>query len=231
MLTPEQQRWIRDTAQERAQATVGQAGVGGLHQPLLIFVMAVGLVGATVVVAELGEVWAEVTGHFRRPSGNWLPAILFSAALFSMVLWASDVLREVLEFGGWSWASGEAMWASQAVMVGVASGLVGTAVEVGFRLVAGPPGGGQDELAQRFFTYVWLAAVVGAVAALLLALMNGYPGRGAAFRPPRSPRQASLSDRRRSPSHSRRTRGTVSRRDPRAAACHPRRRGVLPATR
>ncbi|MGH3719996.1 MAG: M48 family metallopeptidase [Pseudonocardiaceae bacterium] len=214
-------------------ATVGLPGIAGLDKPLLIFVVALGLAGATVVVAGLGEVWADATGRFRRPSGNWLPATLLSAALFSGVLWAGDVLKEVTDLGGWSLASGAVMWASQAspplmvilalviaaatgwalwaahsggwappwlvaadaparwsrpalrawqaVVVGVVSGLAGSAVEIGFRLVAGPPGGGDDERLQRFYTYVWLAAVVGAVAALLLALMNGRPGRGAAL--------------------------------------------------
>lgn len=60
------------------------------------------------------------------------------------------------------------------------SGLAGTAVIIGFRVLAGPATG-QAEQEQRFYTYLWLAAVVSAVAALLLALVNGGRGRSAAL--------------------------------------------------
>lgn len=210
-------------------------GIGGFDQPLVIFVVALGVTGATVVAAGLGEVWADVSGRFHRPSENWLPATALSAALFSVVLWASDVLKTAFDLGGWPlasgvvfaslaslpvfvlalllaavaasvlWATGANGWApawlvepdiephrpppallppavrlGRAVAVGVASGLAGTAVIIGFRVLAGPPTG-QAEQEQRFYTYLWLAAVVAAVAALLLALMNGRRGGGAAL--------------------------------------------------
>jgi hypothetical protein len=204
--------------------------IGGFDQPLLIFVVAFGATGATVVVAGVGEVWADLSGRFSRPAGNWLPAVVLSAALFSVVFWASAQLRTVLEFGSWSlisagvWAvlatptvgvlatalAVAAGWAlcagnasgrvpawllgpgadlcwsrpaprpGQAVMAGVASGAAGAAVIIGFRLMAGPAAG-PTEQEQRYHTYLWLAAVVGVVTALLLALTNGGRGRGAAL--------------------------------------------------
>jgi hypothetical protein len=63
----------------------------------------------------------------------------------------------------------------------VVSGLVGTAVLIGFSLLTGPLVSGENEQLQRFYTYVWLAAVVGTVAALLIALIYGDRGRGAAL--------------------------------------------------
>jgi Zn-dependent protease with chaperone function len=221
-------------------------GIGGFDRPLVIFVVGLGVAGATVVAAGLGEVWADVSGRFNRSSGNWLPATVLSAALFSVVLWASDVLQTALELGGWPLARGVvwaslaslpvlvlalvlaavvawALWATRAggwapawlvrpgiddlrwsppavspsavspsavsppavrlgrtLAVGVASGLAGAAVLIGFRLLSGLPAV-QAEQEQRYYTYLWLAAVVGAVAALLVALMHGDRGRGAAL--------------------------------------------------
>lgn len=206
------------------------APIGGFAQPLLTLVVACGATGATVVVAGCGDVWADLSGRLPRPIWNWLPAVVLSAALFSLAFWASALLRTTLEFGSWSvrnisvWAAlatpmvcllaiavalviGWALWASnaserapawlvgpggylpwsrpvplvgQAVATGVASGVAGAAVFIGFSLVAGPAAGVTERVQWRY-TFLWLEAVVGVVAALLFALAHGGRGRGGAL--------------------------------------------------
>lgn len=113
--------------------------IGGFDQPLLIFVVACGATGATVVVAGFGEVWADLSGRFSRPAGNWLPAVVLSAALFSVVFWASAQLRTVLEFGSWSLISA-GVWA---VLATPTVGVLATALAVaaGWALWAGNASG------------------------------------------------------------------------------------------
>jgi hypothetical protein len=68
----------------------------------------------------------------------------------------------------------------QTLVVSAISGTAATAVAVGFHMLASPPHG-QGEQLQQFHTYVWLTAVVGAVAALSLSLINGDQGCGASL--------------------------------------------------
>lgn len=208
-------------------AGVALEGLERFGQPLLVSLVAVAFAGATVVVAGLGELWAQVSGRFRRASGNWVPAVVLSTLLFGVALWAGDQLRAVLSAGGWSFASAVmrswmenpllcllavlfaavtswAQWAARCgattpswlsaprrwlpagprtrhvIGVGVVAGLTGVAVLAGFRHLTAPPAGFAEQ-EQWLHTYVWLAGIVAATAALLVGLLFGARGRGGAL--------------------------------------------------
>lgn len=86
-------------------AGIALEGLERFGQPLLVSLVALAFAGATVVVAGLGELWAQASGRFRGASGNWVPAVVFSTLLFGVALWAGDQLRAVLSAGGWGFAS------------------------------------------------------------------------------------------------------------------------------
>jgi hypothetical protein len=66
------------------------------------------------------------------------------------------------------------------VMVGVAAGAIGAVVLIVHRLVAGPAGNDADQLA-RADMYIWLMAVVGVAAALVVVLQEPSRGSGTAL--------------------------------------------------
>ena len=109
-------------------ASLAQTGTGyvnDLEHPWWLLVMALAGVGATVVSASYGELWADfapVLGGARRA---WLTAFLVNALLFSTMLWAALQFETALDIGGWSVAraalvSGLSTWPVVAVVLAFA---------------------------------------------------------------------------------------------------------------
>jgi hypothetical protein len=68
----------------------------------------------------------------------------------------------------------------QTLVVSAISGIAATTVAVSFHMMTSPPHGQVEQL-QHLHTYVLLTAVVGAIAALSLSLINGVQGCGASL--------------------------------------------------
>ncbi len=87
--------------------SLGQAGtgtLGGLDNPGWLLVTGVLAMGATVVMAGLGELWGDAAPRIRSARGSWMPAALLGGVLFAAVLWAAATLQNVLDWGGWTLA-------------------------------------------------------------------------------------------------------------------------------
>ena len=80
------------------------AGLTGLQHPAWLAVF--GLVGAggTLLSSALGQLWADVTPRLRSPRVCWVVALLANAALFTGLLWASELFVFAADTGGWEFA-------------------------------------------------------------------------------------------------------------------------------
>jgi hypothetical protein len=97
--------------------SLGRTGfLGRLEHPGWLVLGTLLLVGATYVVAGVGELWADAAPRLRRPRAGWLAAVVTSSAAFGVVLWLVETLRQGFEGGGWLMASG--------VLVGMVAGPV-----------------------------------------------------------------------------------------------------------
>ena len=212
----------------------GNAGVGvfgGLDNPVWLLVTGILAMGATVVMAGLGELWADAAPRIRSARGSWIPAVVLGGVLFAAVLWAAATPQSVLDFGGWTlagaalvtvlgtappaiaalilaagagWALMRAprdvslaptwllergqppWWPASAgvrgptVAAGVAAGVAGAATIVMYRAGAGAALDVAEQEA-RYYAYLWVAALVGAVAALVVSIALPARGPGAAL--------------------------------------------------
>ena len=84
--------------------------------------------GATFVVAGLGELWADASPRFRRSRGGWVGAVTMSSLIFALTLWMSEWLRQAFELGGWFLASGVLFSEGGALVTGVVALLLAVAV-------------------------------------------------------------------------------------------------------
>jgi hypothetical protein len=85
-------------------ASLAQTGIdelGGVKHPPMLAVIAVAGLGATVLTAGLGELWADAAPALRRARASWLTAIAASSVMFAMVLWAAGSLELAQDRLGW----------------------------------------------------------------------------------------------------------------------------------
>ena len=77
------------------------AGLTGLQHPAWLAVL--GLVGAggTLLSSSLGQLWADLTPRFRSARACWIVALLANTALFTGLLWASELFVFAVDTGGW----------------------------------------------------------------------------------------------------------------------------------
>jgi len=73
----------------------------GLQHPAWLAVL--GLVGAggTLLSSALGQLWADVTPRLHSARVSWVVALLANAALFTGLLWASELFVFAVDTGGW----------------------------------------------------------------------------------------------------------------------------------
>jgi Zn-dependent protease with chaperone function len=83
-------------------ANVGLGSLTGADHPLVILVVALAMTGTTALVAGLGVLWSGSAGRLSVPGGVWVPAAAFAVMLFAGVLWASDLLQNAWDQGGWA---------------------------------------------------------------------------------------------------------------------------------
>jgi Zn-dependent protease with chaperone function len=73
----------------------------GLANPLALAVLGSAGLGATVLAAGLGEIWADAAPAARHARISWIVALAVNAVLFAAVLWVSASLETLLGAAGW----------------------------------------------------------------------------------------------------------------------------------
>ena len=96
-------------------AQTGTGELGGVTHPLLLLVVATAGIGATVLAAGLGELWADAAPAISSARRSWVPALIVSSVLYATVLWMASSLELALDQAGWvitrSWlVTGVASW-------------------------------------------------------------------------------------------------------------------------
>jgi hypothetical protein len=84
-----------------------QAGLGravGLAQPAWLVVSGLAAVGATLVAAGLGQLWAEAAPRLPGVRVAWVLAVALGSMVFSSLLWATTLFQTVADLGGWALA-------------------------------------------------------------------------------------------------------------------------------
>ncbi len=84
-----------------------QAGFGsavGLAEPAWLLVSGVAAVGATLVAAGLGHLWADTAPRLPGVRVAWVSAVLLGSMVFSSLLWATTLFQTVTDLGGWTLA-------------------------------------------------------------------------------------------------------------------------------
>ncbi|MFD1505652.1 hypothetical protein FE374_01355 [Georgenia yuyongxinii] len=87
--------------------SLGQVGtVSGIgpDNPLTVLVQGLAGLGATAVVAGLGEVWADAAPNVPSARVHWVGALLTSAVVFSVAVWTASRLVDTLDAGGGAFA-------------------------------------------------------------------------------------------------------------------------------
>ena len=82
-------------------AQTGTGEFGGVTQPPMLAVIALTGLGATVLAAGLGDLWADAAPALRNPRGSWAVALVASSVVFAIVLWAASSLELALDRLGW----------------------------------------------------------------------------------------------------------------------------------
>jgi Zn-dependent protease with chaperone function len=82
-------------------AHTGLGTVGGVANPELLALLALAGLGATVLAAGLGELWADAAPAVRHPRTSWAVALVMGSVLFALLLWAAGSLELILDVGGW----------------------------------------------------------------------------------------------------------------------------------
>lgn len=82
-------------------AQTGTGALGGVTHPPMLAVIALAGLGATVLAAGLGELWADAAPALRHPRSSWIVALAVSSVVFATVLWAASSLELALDQGGW----------------------------------------------------------------------------------------------------------------------------------
>ncbi len=67
----------------------------------MLVVMALAGLGATVLAAGLGELWADAAPALRHSRSSWTVALVGSSVVFAIVLWAASSLELALDRLGW----------------------------------------------------------------------------------------------------------------------------------
>ncbi|MBM7804481.1 Zn-dependent protease with chaperone function [Geodermatophilus bullaregiensis] len=173
-----------------AEAALGPAR--SLERPAWLLSSAALGLGATVLVAAVSELWADVACVFRRPRSAWLIAVGLGSVVFATVLWMADVLRTSYSLGGWLLASGTVAGTIGARLPGVVALLlgIGVALLLALRRRAGTTPGWLIEQTNRppwprdgrrlGSTVVLVALLCGAVGALtVVGLVVLFPSGNA----------------------------------------------------
>jgi len=82
-------------------AQTGTGELGGVTFPPMLVVMALAGLGATVLAAGLGELWADAAPALRHSRSSWTVALVGSSVVFAIVLWAASSLELALDRLGW----------------------------------------------------------------------------------------------------------------------------------
>jgi Zn-dependent protease with chaperone function len=85
-------------------ANTGIGVLGGLGNPMWLLVTGILAMGATAVMAGLGELWADAAPRLPSAKASWLLAVVLGGVLFAAVLWAAATLQNALDWGGWTLA-------------------------------------------------------------------------------------------------------------------------------
>jgi Zn-dependent protease with chaperone function len=82
-------------------AQTGTGALGGVTHPPMLAVIALAGLGATVLTAGLGELWADAAPALRRSRTSWMVALAVGSVVFAAVLWAASSLELALDQAGW----------------------------------------------------------------------------------------------------------------------------------
>jgi Zn-dependent protease with chaperone function len=82
-------------------AHTGIEELGGVTSPPWLAVVALAGLGATVLAAGLGELWADAAPAMRRARTSWVVALAVNSVLYATVLWMARWLELALDNGGW----------------------------------------------------------------------------------------------------------------------------------
>ncbi|MGE5762608.1 MAG: M48 family metalloprotease [Mycobacterium leprae] len=89
-------------------ASLAQTGLRsptGYSHAALGIVIAIGMCGATIVAAGLGDLFADASARFRTARAASLTCLFLVGALFAVVLWAATNLSNAFDWGGWTLAN------------------------------------------------------------------------------------------------------------------------------
>jgi Zn-dependent protease with chaperone function len=82
-------------------AQTGTGALGGVDHPPALAVLALAGLGATLLAAGLGELWADAAPAVRHPRTSWAMALVVGSVLYAIVLWAAASLELALDRLGW----------------------------------------------------------------------------------------------------------------------------------
>jgi hypothetical protein len=82
-------------------AQTGAGLLGDVSHPGLLVVVALAGLGATVLVASLGELWADAAAAVRHPRTSWAAGLVVGSVAYAFVLWVAGWLQLLLDWGGW----------------------------------------------------------------------------------------------------------------------------------
>jgi Peptidase family M48 len=82
-------------------AHLTEGALGGVRDSRILTVIALAGLGATVLAAGLGELWANAAPALRRARTSWVAALAVNSVLFATVLWAAGSLQLALDWSGW----------------------------------------------------------------------------------------------------------------------------------
>jgi Zn-dependent protease with chaperone function len=91
--------------QAASLAAAGSGSLTGQDHTLAALVIAVAAAGATVLIAGLGELWADAAPRLPRAEASWIPAILLPGILVTVTVWFAVILQFLIDQGGWTLAS------------------------------------------------------------------------------------------------------------------------------
>jgi hypothetical protein len=86
------------------------AGLTGLQHPVWLLAIGAAGAGATLLSSALGEVWADLSPRLPSARAAWLVALVVNAALFTGLLWASELFVFSADTGGWGLARQGLVW-------------------------------------------------------------------------------------------------------------------------
>jgi Zn-dependent protease with chaperone function len=179
-------------------AQTGTGFLGDVSHPWLLVVVALAGLGATVLVASLGELWADAAAAVRHPRTSWAAALVVGSVAYAIMLWVAGWLQLLLDWGGWPLTG---LWLVTVLgswpTIGAGAVLVGAAA---WALAASRRGAAAPTwLLEPGRSHPWPAAGrTGLIEAVLVAVAVGLTGAGTliAFRVLAGPAPADATEQR-----------------------------------